>query len=54
MVAIAGPRFPGFTGIAGEPGGYPHGGNAADFNEDGVVNSQDFFDYLAAFFTGCE
>lgn len=25
----------------------------ADFNNDGVVNSQDFFDYLAAFFAGC-
>jgi hypothetical protein len=26
---------------------------AADFNLDGVSNSQDFFDYLTAFFTGC-
>ena len=25
----------------------------ADFNRDGVVNSQDLFDFLAAFFTGC-
>ncbi len=25
----------------------------ADFNHDGVVNSQDFFDFLAAFFAGC-
>ena len=25
---------------------------AADFNADGVVNSQDFFDFLAAFFAG--
>jgi hypothetical protein len=28
-------------------------GCAADFNHDGVVNSQDFFDFLAAFFAGC-
>ncbi len=26
---------------------------AADFNHDCSVNSQDFFDFLAAFFTGC-
>ncbi|MGE3109626.1 MAG: GC-type dockerin domain-anchored protein, partial [Phycisphaerales bacterium] len=26
----------------------------ADFNRDGLVNSQDFFDYLSAFFAGCE
>jgi hypothetical protein len=25
---------------------------AADFNNDGVVNSQDFFDFLSAFFAG--
>ena len=25
----------------------------ADFNCDGAPNSQDFFDFLAAFFTGC-
>jgi hypothetical protein len=25
----------------------------ADFNHDGHVNSQDFFDFLAAFFAGC-
>jgi hypothetical protein len=25
----------------------------ADFNHDGVVNSQDFFDFLNAFFAGC-
>jgi len=26
---------------------------AADFNHDGVVGSQDFFDFLIAFFAGC-
>ncbi len=25
----------------------------SDFNDDGVTNSQDFFDFLSAFFTGC-
>jgi hypothetical protein len=25
----------------------------ADFNHDGIVNSQDFFDFVAAFFAGC-
>ncbi len=25
----------------------------ADFNSDGSVNSQDFFDFLSAFFAGC-
>jgi hypothetical protein len=25
----------------------------ADFNSDGIVNSQDFFDFLNAFFAGC-
>jgi hypothetical protein len=28
-------------------------GCLADFNHDGVVNSQDFFDFLAVFFAGC-
>jgi hypothetical protein len=28
-------------------------GCEADFNSDGVVNSQDFFDFLNVFFTGC-
>jgi hypothetical protein len=27
-------------------------GDAADFNKDGAINSQDFFDFLAAFFAG--
>ena len=26
---------------------------AADFNADGAINSQDFFDFLNVFFTGC-
>jgi hypothetical protein len=26
---------------------------SADFNDDGVVNSQDFFDFVNAFFLGC-
>jgi len=26
---------------------------SADFNHDGSVNSQDFFDFVAAFFAGC-
>ncbi len=26
---------------------------AADFNHDTFINSQDFFDFLAAFFAGC-
>ena len=25
----------------------------ADFNADGVISSQDFFDFLGAFFAGC-
>lgn len=28
-------------------------GGAADINRDGSTTSQDFFDLLAAFFTGC-
>jgi hypothetical protein len=32
------------------PQGSPH----ADFNHDGMVNSQDFYDFLAAFFGGSE
>jgi len=26
---------------------------APDINSDGITNSQDFFDFIAAFFTGC-
>jgi hypothetical protein len=33
------------------PGGEPP--CTADFNEDGITNSQDFFDYLVAFFAPC-
>ncbi len=25
----------------------------SDYNHDGAINSQDYFDSLAAFFTGC-
>ncbi|MGE3108011.1 MAG: hypothetical protein AB7G11_00040 [Phycisphaerales bacterium] len=27
--------------------------SASDFNSDGLINSQDFFDFLAAFLAGC-
>ena len=30
----------------------PGPGCRADFNSDGAANSQDFFDYLTAFFAG--
>jgi hypothetical protein len=33
-----------------DPGSTPLNICRADFNEDGAVNSQDFFDFLAAFF----
>ena len=33
----------------------PSGGlfGTVDFNRDALINSQDFFDFLAAFFAGC-
>jgi hypothetical protein len=39
-------------------GGFWAGADAAppcpaDFNHDGTVNSQDYFDFLTAFFNGC-
>jgi len=38
------------VGLIGNP---PSPACAADFNADGIADSQDFFDFVAAFFVGC-
>ena len=41
------------TTIAVAPANGPCSACRCDFNDDGNLNSQDFFDFLACFFQGC-